>query len=269
MRRLSGRKENEGRNGRVKEKERNEIKEGKGLKERQEGKVGKERKGEREGQNKRKWRKERKDERQGVVRKGKGRKEIKEGKDVKERLEMKGKKGRVAGNGNQVSTNLTENRFINICNRFTSNPCSLPISIISLAWLGTTVITCDYTNIVKYSNLYLKGVYEDFTFVFHQKPSEYSLPWVPNTFFIFLRVENQLLKQRLKQKRRIIFKHLQDIFSFAKIYRYIFCFIKTHSWNISCKIDPISANKLYKYDMKKSVISSNSTLQTTVQIFSR
>ena len=34
-------------------------------------------------------------------------------------------------------------------------------------------------------------------------------------FHIFTRVENQPLKQRLKQKRCIILTNLQDIFSFA------------------------------------------------------
>ena len=34
-------------------------------------------------------------------------------------------------------------------------------------------------------------------------------------FNIFTRVENQPLKQGLKQKRRIIFKNLQNTFSFA------------------------------------------------------
>ena len=38
---------------------------------------------------------------------------------------------------------------------------------------------------------------------------------IPLFFHIFTRVENQLLKHRLEQKRRIFFKNLQNIFSFA------------------------------------------------------
>ena len=45
-------------------------------------------------------------------------------------------------------------------------------------------------------------------------------------FHIFKCVRgNQPLKKRLKQKRRIIFKNLQNIFSFAKLLEY-FLFLK-------------------------------------------
>ena len=47
-------------------------------------------------------------------------------------------------------------------------------------------------------------------------------------FHIFTRVENQPCKQGLRQKRRIILKYLQNIFSFAKLYEH-FCFIKIHN----------------------------------------
>ena len=59
-------------------------------------------------------------------------------------------------------------------------------------------------------------------------------------FHIFTRVENEPLKQRIKQLKKIT-----KVSSFAK-HRNIFCFIKIHNLIISCKIDPISADKLCK-----------------------
>ena len=80
-------------------------------------------------------------------------------------------------------------------------------------------------------------------------------------FRIFTRVENQPLKQRLKQKGRIIFKNFQIIFSFAKLEIY-FLFHKIHYRMKSCKLDPISAYKLIiirRRHEKNSAISWIST----------
>ena len=49
-------------------------------------------------------------------------------------------------------------------------------------------------------------------------------------FSYFTCVENQPLKKRLKQKRHIIFKNLQNVLSFAKLYEHLlFLFIKIHN----------------------------------------
>ena len=85
-------------------------------------------------------------------------------------------------------------------------------------------------------------------------PLEYPLLWVPFSssylvpilsylqkilirtliFHIFTRVENKPLKQRLKQKWRIILKYLINIFSFAKLKEH-FCFIKKYIFLFNSK----------------------------------
>ena len=86
-------------------------------------------------------------------------------------------------------------------------------------------------NVIKMS---LKGEYEDYTWGYGQNPLsllQISFSSVDPSclaigktilvrsliFHIFTRVENQPLKQRLKQKRRIILTNLQNIFSFVKL----------------------------------------------------
>ena len=62
-----------------------------------------------------------------------------------------------------------------------------------------------------------------------------------------------------------ILTNLQNIFSFAKLKEQSL-FLKIHKWIVSCIIDPISANKSYKDDMK---IINFGQFHLIVKIFSR
>ena len=93
-----------------------------------------------------------------------------------------------------------------------------------------------YHDIQVSNGTYLKGEYKEYNMgVSYEKPLNY--PRIPILFSsvdsicsnrkknplqipyfrIFTRVKNQPLKQRLKQKRGIIFKNFLNIFSFAKV----------------------------------------------------
>ena len=86
-----------------------------------------------------------------------------------------------------------------------------------------------------HNKFFIKEEDEDYTWGYGQNSLDYPNPWVPFSissvdpifsnsktilvisliFHIFTRVENQPLKRRLKQERRIFFTNLQNVFSFA------------------------------------------------------
>ena len=99
----------------------------------------------------------------------------------------------------------------------------------------------------------LKGEYEDYSCGVWPELSRlspfmsaitYLGPWIPHSaiaktilirsliFNIFKRVENQPLKQRSKQKRRI-FLQTYDTFSHSSSYRNIFCFMKIYNFRFN------------------------------------
>ena len=103
-------------------------------------------------------------------------------------------------------------------------------------------------SVFKIKKLALKGVLENYTWGYHRKPLDYPfhefqfplVPLIPYSaiakkilvrtliFHIFTYLKNQPLKQRLKQKRRIILKNLQNS-SHSISFMNIFYFIKIHN----------------------------------------
>ena len=121
------------------------------------------------------------------------------------------------------------------------------------------------SHITRHYQHQLKGVYEDYTWGYHWTIPFHEfqfqlVPLIPYSaitktilvrfliFQMFTSVENQPLKRRLKLKQRIIFKNLQNSFSFSKRHRNTFCWLK---YIIELYLEKsISANKLYKATWK-------------------